>query len=190
MLDEIYRVLRVGGKAIIFLPDRRRTFDKKRKVESFDHFSDEYLRNDPVVSDVDLFDFLERTEDYFERDRASKFVQLHLSRSIHVHAWTDDEFIHLLAKMQELAIFNFKITSAVSSSLDTDLEEFGIVLEKIDLKIEKNSRLEIIEAWKNFISISGQQNSLKKFILKYIPAKFHPLLVRVKRKYSQVWIQK
>ena len=60
MLDEIYRVLRVGGKAVIFLPDRRRTFDKKRQVESFDHFSDEYVRNNPEVADIDLFDFLEK----------------------------------------------------------------------------------------------------------------------------------
>jgi SAM-dependent methyltransferase len=189
MLDEIHRVLRIGGKAIIFLPDRRRTFDWKRGVETFEHFSSEYLDNDPEVSNTDLFDFLEKTENYFERDRESKFSQLHLSRSIHVHAWTDEEFIQLLSQMQNVANFNFRIILGVSSSLNSELEEFGIVLEKVKLNTAKNSDFDIKHAWKNCILISGSQNNLKKFILHFIPPKFHPLLVQIKRRKFRAWRQ-
>ena len=187
MLDEIHRVLRSGGKALIFLPDRRRTFDRTRKIAPLEHFLNEYSLGNPEVSDEDLFDFLENTENYFERNRMTDFSQLHLARSIHVHAWTDNEFIKLLSEMQRVAYFNFKVVGGVSSSVNIELEEFGFVLEKIDLEGQRNPEKDILENWQHFQLLAGPQNRLKIIILNFVPASFHPMLVNINRKLRHLW---
>ena len=96
MLDDIFRVLNDEGIAVIFLPDRTRTFDIARVCSSFEHFRTEYDINSREVSDEDLQDYMSKVENYQVRDRNADFVRLHLARSIHVHAWTDLEFIKLL----------------------------------------------------------------------------------------------
>jgi SAM-dependent methyltransferase len=135
MLDDIFRVLNDEGIAVIFLPDRTRTFDIARVCPSFEHFRTEYDINSREVSDEDLQDYMSKVENYQVRDRNADFVRLHLARSIHVHALTDLEFIKLLNYMQNYAKFKFEIISGVSSSNKSELEEFGIVLKKTNKKV-------------------------------------------------------
>jgi predicted SAM-dependent methyltransferase len=151
MLDEIYRVLVMGGTSIIFLPDRTRTFDKYRNCPNFEHFVNEYNHNSFEVTDDDLFDYMLKVENFEVVDRNDEFVALHLKRSIHVHAWTDIEFIELLEYMQSKSDFKFEIVDGVSSSKDERLEEFGVVLRKV----ESGKKSNLVEQWHSKVVLGG-----------------------------------
>ncbi len=167
MLDDIYRILKDEGIAIIFLPDRRRTFDRKRNCPDIEHFKKEYDSNSSKVSDEDLNDYMSKVENYEVKNRDSQFVQLHLARSIHVHAWTDREFVNLFDSMQNYAKFSFEIVSAIDSSGNPSLEEFGFVIRKQ----KKENIRSLIDQWNVLIEspampkIKMRQNAILKFKL-------------------------
>jgi len=184
MLDEIYRVLKPGASVIIFLPDRRRTFDKSRICQSFEHFAQEYLLGNDEVSDYDLDDYLTEVENYKFSNRDEEFVQLHLARSIHVHAWTDEEFVHLLEQMTSIAQFRFKIIKAISSSRHTNLEEFGLVLEKnlesahINISLDWEKSI-VNEVEKYDFKLRNTKSSLVKTLKKLLPVRFKILVKKL-----------
>ena len=151
MLDDVYRILKDEGIAIIFLPDRRRTFDRERNCPNFEHFEEEYKSNSRNVSDEDLYDYMSKVENYEIKNRNTEFVQLHLARSIHVHAWTDVEFVNLFNFMQKHAKFRFEMISAVSSSNNSSLEEFGFVIKKQ----KKENTSDLFEQWENLIETAA-----------------------------------
>jgi SAM-dependent methyltransferase len=173
ILDEIWHKLSFGGVLILFLPDRRRTFDRNRKCPTFEHFLHEYLENSSQVNEEDLYDYLLKVENYSWDRKMNKFVERHLERSIHVHAWTDFEFVELLSRMQTFAQFRFVLVDSISASSNPDFEEFGLVLQKVasidgqpDLlkswhsqnpKIDSLSRSLLADSFKQFRYLAGKQ---------------------------------
>jgi SAM-dependent methyltransferase len=163
MLDEIWRVLKPNGVAVIFLPDRRRTFDRKRTCQSFEHFFDEYQRTSHEVDVDDLRDYLLKVENYSLVELNNDFVKFHLARSIHVHAWTDKEFIRIFSQMQRFSNFNFEITEAISSSKNKNFEEFGFVIRKKTLSSSEQSSSALESEW-----ISALQKPGMTFLAKLL----------------------
>lgn len=162
MLDEIWRVLKPNGLAVVFLPDRRRTFDRKRVCQSFEHFFDEYQRASHEVDIDDLRDYLLKVENYSLVELDNDFVKFHLARSIHVHAWTDKEFIRIFSQMQRFAKYNFEITEAVSSSGNKNFEEFGFVLRKKTLTSSEQSSSTLELEWISAVQKPGLNFLTKK----------------------------
>jgi SAM-dependent methyltransferase len=64
MLDEMHRVLRPGGMALILLPDRHVTFDKDRPPTPLEHLVQEYERGVTVVDDAHIEEFLHYTANH------------------------------------------------------------------------------------------------------------------------------
>jgi SAM-dependent methyltransferase len=62
LLDDIHRVLRPGGTALILLPDMRRTFDRNRPPTGLDHLVREHSAGVTEVDDDHIREFLEFTE--------------------------------------------------------------------------------------------------------------------------------
>jgi SAM-dependent methyltransferase len=103
-LEEVYRVLRPGGVALVLLPDRRTTFDRDRPPTPLAHLADEHRRGVVEVDDEHLVEFLTLAgegasylgvpEDVTERQR---FFDWHRRRSIHVHCWSEEEFPAVIA---------------------------------------------------------------------------------------------
>ena len=163
MLDEIWRVLKPNGLAVVFLPDRRRTFDRKRTCQSFEHFFDEYQKTSHDVDTDDLRDYLLKVENYSLVELDNDFVKFHLARSIHVHAWTDTEFIRIFSQMQRFAKYNFEIAEAVSSSSNKNFEEFGFVLRKKTLFSSEQSSSTLESEW-----ISSLQKPRMNFLTRML----------------------
>lgn len=99
LFDEIHRVIKPGGVALILLPDMRRTFDHTRPVTSLEHLVTEYRAGVTEVDDAHIIEFIEHTEvnwhpstDGKTDAELAKLYDWHRQRSIHVHCWAEDDF--------------------------------------------------------------------------------------------------
>jgi hypothetical protein len=101
MLDEIHRVLRPGGIALVLLPDMRRTFDHARTATPLAHLVAEFEAGVSEVDDVHIREFLEATEtaEDFTRQvvdatpaERRRLFEWHRQRSIHAHCWSETDF--------------------------------------------------------------------------------------------------
>ena len=132
-LEDIHRVLKPGGVALILLPDRRRTFDRNRKATPLEHLCAEYRDGVRTLDDAHIEEFVAHVpEDWGDdppRDRAEQF-QRHRDRSIHVHCWSEDEF----AEVVGFCISNLGMSWELVDRLRTDDvaggAEFGLTLRK------------------------------------------------------------
>ncbi len=127
LLADVHRVLRPGGILLLLLPDRRRTFDRRRQPTPLDHLLDEHARDDHVL------DFLFGTEESIPEDpqqRADLF-DMHRRRSIHVHCWQEEEFFEVLVHATTALGQRWELIDAVLAE-DEGPEgfEFGYVLRR------------------------------------------------------------
>jgi len=139
LLDEIHRVLRPGGTALILLPDRRRTFDVGRDPTPLDHLAAEYEAQVTEVDDDHIVDFIRHTEppESWERFEAlppkdrNEIIQVHRDRSVHVHCWHEDEFLDVLLYAVETLRHDWDFVDGILTD-DEGPEgfEFGYVLRR------------------------------------------------------------
>ncbi len=94
-IKEVFRVLRVSGKAIIAVPDKRYTFDRLRDSVTWEHLWSDYENSTTVSPDDHYVEFLKSAHaaDFTELQRhLSHHVERARSRHEHTHAWTSIEF--------------------------------------------------------------------------------------------------
>lgn len=131
-LEEIWRVLRPGGRCYLGLPDKDfLAYDGKRPLTTLAHVIDDRRRRVRAVEDHHLIEFLEIAENMcipadpavrealFERQRL---------RSIHVHIWNTAAFCELLAYFIS-QVLPFKVV-AVSTPAYNERSEQLYLLEK------------------------------------------------------------
>jgi len=134
MLGEIHRVLRIGGVALVLLPDRRRTFDRDRRPTPVEHLVAEYEADVTTVSDAHVEDFLRGVgewQDDWSADARAQAIERHRQRSIHVHCWSQDEFSDTLLHVIETGRQPWDLVDAVFVEDVVDSIEFGYVLRKL-----------------------------------------------------------
>jgi SAM-dependent methyltransferase len=150
LLDDIHRVLRPGGIALVLLPDMRRTFDNRRPVTDLDHLVREYEAGVTEVDDEHIRQFLEFTEadyqaavldlDPAERD---KLFERHRLRSIHVHCWSELDFppvIHYA--IGELGHRWEFVDGILTDDEGLDGIEFGYVLRRSTVELPADVMVE------------------------------------------------
>jgi SAM-dependent methyltransferase len=132
-LEDMHRVLKRGGVALIFLPDRRYTFDRKRSPTPVEHLIADYRDQVTVVSDEHLEDHLRKTgvwqESWTEEDRRREFA-FNRDRSVHVHCWTEDEFLPVLEHTIAPMGMQWELLDAMFVEDVTDGFEFGFALRR------------------------------------------------------------
>jgi predicted SAM-dependent methyltransferase len=132
-LEDMHRVLQRGGVALIFLPDRRYTFDRKRSPTPLEHVIADYRDHATVVSDEHLEDHLRKTdvwqESWTEEDRRQEFA-FNRDRSIHVHCWSEDEFLPVLEHTIVAMDMQWELLDAMFVEDVTDGFEFGFALRR------------------------------------------------------------
>ena len=150
-IDEIHRVLRFGGNALILLPDRRRTFDRNQDPTSLAHLAAEHKAGVTVVDDEHVRTFIEKAGDEAQllepadgQDLAA-FYEMHRNRSIHVHYWAEDEFLPvLLYGMKRLAQ---RWTLIDRLHCESDSIEFGFVLQRSGSRSRARTIRRFRDAW-------------------------------------------
>ena len=132
-LEEIHRVLRPGAAVLIFLPDRRFTFDRRRAATPLEHLVADHRDRATVVSDEHVEDYLRKTDDWDEGwtddERLAQF-DLHRRRSIHVHCWTQDEFIAVIEHTIGSMRMRWELLDALFVEDVPGGSEFGLVLRR------------------------------------------------------------
>jgi SAM-dependent methyltransferase len=132
-LAEMHRVLKPGGVALIFLPDRRYTFDRKRAATPLDHLIHDNRERVTVVSDEHLEDHLRKTgvwqDSWTAEDRRREF-QVNRERSIHVHCWSEHEFLPVVVHTIVAMDMRWELLDALFVEDVTDGFEFGFALRK------------------------------------------------------------
>lgn len=133
-LDDAHRVLQVGGVLLLLLPDRRHTFDRGREPSPLACLVSDYEAAAMVPDDEHLLEFLlgaDQGPDFVlpddpeERDRLFAW---HRDRSIHVHCWTDDEFVDVLCYSSEVLGHEWELRDRLTTAQSG--MEFGYVLER------------------------------------------------------------
>jgi SAM-dependent methyltransferase len=130
---EMHRVLRRGGVALVFLPDRRYTFDRDRSPTPLAHLITDHEEHVTVVSNEHLEDHLRKTgvwqDSWTEEDRRREFA-LNRERSIHVHCWTEHEFLPVLAHTITAMGMQWELLDAMFVADVTDGFEFGFAVRR------------------------------------------------------------
>jgi SAM-dependent methyltransferase len=159
LLDDIHRVLKPGGIALVLLPDKRRTFDHARPITDLDHLVREFQQGVTEVDDEHVRSFLEFTEADYQGtvldigdDERSKLFEWHRQRSIHVHVWAEDDFQPVI----DFAITELGHDWEFVDGILTDDEgphgiEFGYVMRRSDVPLDPAVRAQRFnatrEAW-------------------------------------------
>jgi hypothetical protein len=147
-VDEIHRVLRPGGVALILLPDRRATFDSRRASTPLAHLVAEHASGVTEVDDEHLLEFLANAGEGaafldIPGDPAARSAAFawHRRRSIHVHCWTEEEFPEVVAHgIAELGhAWQLVDALALADEVPQGIE-FGYVLRRSSLALARDQR--------------------------------------------------
>ncbi len=143
-LREFDRVLRPGGRLVLIVPDRTRTFDAGREPTSLAHVLDEFERRVTQVSAEHIREFCEalfrqppihpeEVRDWHDPVRLNDdLLELHRRRTIHVHCWTPEEFAVVLAGALVRGLMTWDLVDVYffDDAGDQPDIEFGLVLER------------------------------------------------------------
>lgn len=132
-IAEIHRVVKPGGVVLVFLPDRRHTFDRKRSPTPLAHLIAEHRDRVTVVSDEHIEDYLRKTgvwDPSWTPEQEHEQFELNRQRSIHVHCWSEDEFLPVIEyTIAEMGMV-WELLDAMFVEDVPDGFEFGFVVRR------------------------------------------------------------
>jgi SAM-dependent methyltransferase len=150
-IEEIHRVLRDGGTVLILLPDRRHTFDLHRQPTSLDHLIGEYRQRVTTVDDEHIEEFMRNTDvwspDWSEAERRDA-METHRQRSIHVHCWSESEFLPVLEHTMTVMGMRWELLDTLFVEQVPGSLEFGVVLRKTTLGVPQEALVDhLLASW-------------------------------------------
>ncbi len=129
MIEDMFYILRPGGRIAIAAPDKRFTFDRERAITTFEHLKSEYEAGVQEVDDEHYLDFLRHVGKHvFEepgRDIKADIAFVR-SRREHAHVWDSDAFRDFLVRCKSVLGIDFEIEYQ-SSGDENSIEYFAIL---------------------------------------------------------------
>jgi predicted SAM-dependent methyltransferase len=136
-IEEIHRVLKPGAVVLVFLPDRRHTFDRKRSATPLAHLIAEHRDRVAIVSDAHIEDYLRMTDVWdpaWTKEQVSEQLELNRQRSIHVHCWSENEFLPVLEYTVADMGMQWELLDAMFVEDVPGGFEFGFVLRRASVQ--------------------------------------------------------
>jgi SAM-dependent methyltransferase len=92
-----WRKLRPGGKLVLVVPDKERTFDRQRPVTTLEHLVEDHRTPDRARDYAHYEEFYDLAQPIPEFARSAE-VKRHFAEgyAIHYHVWTHDSFAEML----------------------------------------------------------------------------------------------
>lgn len=132
VLEQLFEVVRPGGKLIISAPDKEYTFDKPRQLTPFSHILDEYQRGVSDVDDDHYLDFIRHTApDIFNSGDAgslANFLKSVRERREHAHVWNTESFLDFIEQSMRFLKIDAEV-EFVSRAESNNIECF-VMLKK------------------------------------------------------------
>lgn len=160
-LHEIAEVLKDGGILSLAIPDKRYTFDIKRRLTSLGDVIESYLLNKRRPSPRDIFDHtslackvdmvrawnneidLNNLEHMGDLNKAyflaSKYLSTEDYQDVHVNILTPTSFLDLLESFSKLELFDYEIASFHDTFYNS--HEFIVLLRRLPRDISKTQKL-------------------------------------------------
>jgi SAM-dependent methyltransferase len=127
-IEEAFRVLAIGGRLMIVVPDRDYTFDRLRDTTPFEHLWDDYKNGVTTSSDAHYLDYLKSAGPQHLLEPPEKiagWVRWARERREHSHVWTADSFREFFVRT--LGLLGYRAEPAYESlSADNKFEYFGV----------------------------------------------------------------
>jgi SAM-dependent methyltransferase len=102
---ESYRKLKPGGNLVLVVPDKRRTFDKKRETTSLEHMMLDFEKPDRARDFENYLDFYRNAKQLPDPEAAARKAHAD-GMDIHYHVWTPGTFLRMMTHiMEKLAPF-------------------------------------------------------------------------------------
>ena len=168
-LQEFHRVLRPGGRLVLIVPDRTRTFDHVRQPTTLRHLLDEHARNVAEVSEEHIREFCQAIysqpsihppevwEWHNPATLDSDGLALMRRRSIHVHCWTPEEFAVLIAGAISRNLMTWQIADSYFPEDCASEAEFGLVLQRPAMP-QVGGLLDFVSSWCDQILVNLYRN--------------------------------
>lgn len=161
VLAEFSRVLRIGGKLLLVVPDRSRTFDAVRTPTPFSVPLAKYRAGVTEVDEASIREFCEAIYNqppmhprevrqwYNPKLLDAERFALHRRRTIHVHAWSPEEFASLLVAGMLEGVWRWRLNSMYFAEHlpKSQAIEFALLLEKIPDRDTQQEPQEFVEDW-------------------------------------------
>jgi SAM-dependent methyltransferase len=127
-IKEAFRVLAIGGRLMIVVPDRDFTFDRLRATTSFEHLWDDYVNGVTASSDAHYLDYLKSAGPHHLSEPTERLVatlRWARERREHSHVWTSDSFRDFFIRV--VSSLGYQAEPAYESlSADNKFEYFGV----------------------------------------------------------------
>ena len=128
VIEELFRVCKVGGKLVLSAPDKDYTFDKPRALTPFQHLLDEYKADIKEVSNEHYIDFLYGVHPEVKQCSETDLM-IHVEnvrrRREHAHVWDSNSFAEFLE--QTLKLLNIQAECLhLKQGAETNLEYFSV----------------------------------------------------------------
>jgi SAM-dependent methyltransferase len=184
-IDEIHRVLKPGAVVLVFLPDRRHTFDRKRSATPLAHLIAEHRDRVTVVSDEHIEEYLRKVdvwEPSWTPEQEHEQFELNRQRSIHVHCWSEDEFLPVLEHTVLEMGMRWELLDAMFVEDVPEGFEFGFVLRRSPVAAEPAVMAEHLRlSWQVLASKSRQHAEAQRQIARLRALPGFPVMRRAWR---------
>jgi SAM-dependent methyltransferase len=189
-IGEIYRVLKPGGVVLVFLPDRRHTFDRKRSATPLPHLVADHRDRVTVVSDEHIEDYLRKTDVWdptWTPAQEREQFELNRERSIHVHCWSEDEFLPVVEHTIVEMGMRWELLDAVFVEDVPGGFEFGFVLRRSSVAGEPTELAEHLRlTWEVLRAKSRQHEQATRQIARLRQLPGFPVMQRAWRMQRKV----
>jgi SAM-dependent methyltransferase len=110
-MENMLRVLKVGGFLYLALPDKRYTFDKDRPVTLFEHLLRDHREGPEWSRRQHYEEYISLVDKVTDEEECQRALERHLSirYSIHFHVWTLNEMIELMMKLGSVVRYGYEI---------------------------------------------------------------------------------
>lgn len=133
-IENILRVLRIGGIIFMAIPDKRYTFDIERDITTADHLKKDYMQG-PLWSEYDHYTDFVKFTDHGKGKSIEEIEEIIVKLkeknwSIHFHVWDHQAMIEMFIMMKKDLGFKFEIELAQAAAKESNESIF--ILRKIE----------------------------------------------------------